>query len=222
MKPTWFNEIEGDVLHRFDSYLNGDYKSFADDFYLVHCVSGDNAQEAGFAKILNDRYHFRDSLCADLAESFPGFGTDGWTFDRRHCDFFRIPLLKDDDGEYSAGKIQRMRFKDSIGHIYTTERCPHILGLVTKHHYYEKPSLYDMRVAIRGLRERLELVSSYEYGMLTEIMMPHIGCGLDKLRWEDVKEVISEELHGLGDGGNIRVVAFEQRGPIHERRKGST
>ena len=221
MNPTWFNENEGDVLYRFDSYLNGDYKSFADDFYLVHCVSGDNAQGAGFAKILNDRYHFRDSLCADLAESFPGFGTDGWTFDRRHCDFFRIPLLKDDDGEYSAGKIQRMRFKDSIGHIYETERCPHILGLVTKHHYYEKPSLYDMRVAIRGLRKRLETNASYEYGMLTEIMMPHIGCGLDKLRWEDVKEVISEELHGLGENGNVRVVAFKQRRPIHERRKGS-
>ena len=221
MNPTWFNEIEGDVLYRFDSYLNGDYKSFADDFYLVHCVSGDNAQGAGFAKVLNDRYHFRDSLCADLAESFPGFGTDGWTFDRRHCDFFRIPLLKDDDGEYSAGKIQRMRFKDSIGHIYATERCPHILGLVTKRHYYEKPSLYDMRVAIRGLRERLETIVTYGNDeMLTEIMMPHIGCGLDRLRWEDVREVIFEELYRLGDGGNIRVVAVKQGRSIHERRKG--
>ena len=112
---NWFTEIEGNNLNRFDLYLDGDYRQWvdetpADDFYLVHCVSGDNAQGTGFARVLNDRYHFRDSLCADLAESFPGFGTTGWTFDKRFGDFFRIPLLRDSNGKYSPGKMQRMKF----------------------------------------------------------------------------------------------------------------
>ena len=219
---NWFTEIEGNILDRFDLYLDGDYRPWvdeapADDFYLVHCVSGDNAQGAGFAKVLNDRYHFRDSLCADLAESFPGFGTTGWTFDKRFGDFFRMPLLRDSNGEYSPGKIQRMKFEAKIGHIYATERCPHILGLVTKEHYYDKPTLDTMRAAIHALRERLATIAWYDdwdNPMLTEIMMPHIGCGLDKLKWDDVKEIIFDELHELGEACKIRVVAAEPRKPV--------
>ena len=219
---NWFTEYQGNILDRFDLYLDGDYRPWvdeapADDFYLVHCISGDNAQGAGFAKVLNDRYHFRDSLCADLAESFPGFGTDGWIFDKRYGDFFRVPLLRDSNGEYSVGKIQRMKFEASIGHIYATDRCPHILGLVTKDHYYDKPSLDDMRAAIHGLREWLATIAWYDdwdNPTLTEIMMPHIGCGLDKLKWDDVKEIIFDELHELGEACKIRVVAAEPKKPI--------
>lgn len=218
---NWFTEIEGNILNRFDLYLDGDYRPWvdeapADDFYLVHCVSGDNAQGAGFAKVVQDRYHFRDSLCADLAESFPGFGTTGWTFDKRFGDFFRIPLLRDSNGECFPGKMQRMRFEANIGHIYETDRCPHILGLVTKEHYYEKPTLNDMRKAIWNLRARLETNAwlDGDNPLMTEIMMPHIGCGLDKLKWDDVKEIIFDELHELGEAGKIRVVAAEPKKQI--------
>lgn len=211
---NWFTEIEGNILDRFDLYLDGDYRPWvdeapADDFYLVHCVSGDNAQGEGFARVLNDRYHFRDSLCADLAESFPGFGTTGWRFDKRFGDFFRIPLLRDSNGECFVGKMQRMKFEANIGHIYATDRCPHILGLVTKDHYYDKPTLNDMRNAIWNLRAKLETNAwlDGDNPLMTEIMMPHIGCGLDKLKWDDVKEIIFDELHELGEACKIRVVA---------------
>lgn len=215
---NWFTEYQGNILDRFELYLDGDYRPWADeqpadDFYLVHCVSGDNAQGAGFAKVLNDRYRFRDSLCADLAESFPGFGTDRWYFDKRFGDFFRIPLLRDNNGKYSVGKIQRMKFEANIGSIYATDRCPHILGLVTKEHYYGKPTLDDMRAAIWNLRAKLETNAwlDGDNPMLTEIMMPHIGCGLDRLKWDDVKEIIFDELHELGEAGKIRVVAAEPK-----------
>ena len=213
---NWFTEFEGNILNRFDLYLDGDYRPWvdeqpADDFYLVHCVSGDNAQGAGFARVLNDRYHFRDSLCADLAESFPGFGTTGWRFDKRFGDFFRIPLLRDSNGEYSPGKTQRMKFEAEIGNIYATERRPHILGLVTKERYYDKPTLDTMRTAIQELRKYLKRIwfCGDDDDMLIEVMMPHIGCGLDKLRWDDVKEIILDELHGVGEADMIRVVAAE-------------
>ena len=209
---NWFWEQQGNVLDRFDLYLDGDYRPWvdeapADDFYLVHAVSGDNAQGAGFAKVVNNRYHFRDSLCADLAESFPGFGTDNWHFNKSSGDFYRIPL----NPNYTLGKAQHIRFEANIGHIYSTERCPHILGLVTKEHYYDNPTLDDMRKAIWNLRARLETNAwlDGDNPTLTEIMMPHIGCGLDKLQWDDVKEIIFDELHELGEAGKIRVVAVE-------------
>ena len=214
---NWFTEVEGNILDRFDLYLNGEYRPWvdeqpADNFYLVHCVSGDNAQGAGFAKVLNDRYHFRDSLCADLAEGFPGFGTDKWHFHKSSGEFYRIPL----NPNYTLGEAQWMKFEASIGHIYATDRCPHILGLVTKEHYYDKPSLDDMRKAIWNLRARLETNAwlNDDNPTLTEIMMPHIGCGLDKLKWEDVKEIIFDELHELGEAGRIRVVAAEPKRPV--------
>lgn len=207
----WFIEYEGDILERFDLYLNGEYRPWideapADDFYLVHCVSGDNAQGAGFAKVLNDRYHFRDGLCADLAESFPGFGTDNWHFSKSSGDFYRIPGFPN----CTRDKVQRMRFEGEIGSIYATERCPNILGLVTKDKYYEKPTLDNMRTALKSLHDRLDAVYYYcdDQPLLTEIMMPHIGCGLDKLNWKDVKEIIFEELRDLGEKGYIRVVAM--------------
>jgi hypothetical protein len=207
----WFYEIDGDILERFDLYLSGEYvpcvdERKADYFYLVHTISSDNAQGAGFAKVLNDRYHFRDSLCADLAENFPGFGTDKWHFSKSNGDFYRIPL----NPNYTLGEARRMKFEGEIGSIYATERCPNILGLVTKEHYYNKPTLDNMRTALKSLHDRLNTVYYYcdDQPLLTEIMMPHIGCGLDKLNWEDVKEIIFEELHDLGEKGYIRVVAM--------------
>ena len=73
-----------------------------------------------------------------------------------------------------------------------------------------------MRKAIWNLRARLETNAwlDGDNPLLTEIMMPHIGCGLDKLKWDDVKEIIFDELHELGEAGKIRVVAVEPKRPV--------
>jgi hypothetical protein len=56
--------------------------------------------------------------------------------------------------------------------------------LVTKQHYWQKPTLASLRMAITTLKQM-------KIG--TTLVMPRIGCGLDKLKWEDV----SKELEGL-------------------------
>lgn len=212
---NWFTEYEGDILERFELYLNGEYTAWgdeapADDFYLVHCVSGDNAQGAGFAKVLNDRYHFRDALCADLAESFPGFGIDKWHFSKSSGEFYRIQGFPN----CIRDKVQRMRFEGDIGCIYATERCPNIFGLVTKKNIitisrHLTPCERRSKAFTIDLTPFTIIVTISPF--LTEIMMPHIGCGLDKLRWRDVREIIFEELRDLGERGYIRVVAAEPK-----------
>lgn len=59
-------------------------------------------------------------------------------------------------------------------------------NLVTKHRYFHKPTLETLRQALEDLREQ-----ALERG-LKKLAMPKIGCGLDKLEWIDVCEIIQE------------------------------
>lgn len=61
-----------------------------------------------------------------------------------------------------------------------------VANLVTKERYFHKPTLETLRQSLENLREQtLER-------KLSKLAMPKIGCGLDKLQWEDVREVIKE------------------------------
>lgn len=57
-------------------------------------------------------------------------------------------------------------------------------NLVTKQRYFHKPTLETLGQALEDL-----CVQSLEM-QLPRIAMPRIGCGLDKLEWEDVKTLI--------------------------------
>lgn len=74
------------------------------------------------------------------------------------------------EGTYHVGDIAVMKDGD---------RC--IIHMITKNKYWEKPTLESIeaclqRVAILGIQS---------------ISMPRIGCGLDRLRWEDVSRIIT-------------------------------
>lgn len=59
-------------------------------------------------------------------------------------------------------------------------------NLVTKERYFHKPTLETLRQSLEDLRgQALER-------SLKMLAMPKIGCGLDKLKWEDVRAVIKE------------------------------
>lgn len=61
-----------------------------------------------------------------------------------------------------------------------------VTNLVTKERYFHKPTLETLRQALENLRKQaLEM-------KLTRIAMPKIGCGLDKLDWTAVREIIRE------------------------------
>jgi len=73
-----------------------------------------------------------------------------------------------------------------------------VINLVTKGRYFHKPTYQSMKTALTSLRSACQLK---HIGMLR---MPTIGCGLDRLDWDVVKEMIKEQLTGL----NIQVRVF--------------
>lgn len=66
-----------------------------------------------------------------------------------------------------------------------------IYYLVTKDRFYHKPTYASLRQSIRKMKEHM-----VENG-ITELAIPKIGCGLDRLDWDTVKEMILEEFRDL-------------------------
>ena len=59
-------------------------------------------------------------------------------------------------------------------------------NLVTKALYYHKPTLKALIEALADMRGYLAIRD------IKKIAMPKIGCGLDKLKWADVENIIQE------------------------------
>lgn len=204
-----FNEWHGDIFDHFEARREGfptPYIKTPDRFYLVQCISGDRVMGAGIAKEINERYHFRDRVVGEFARSFPGFGEDGWIFSKKTGQFIRTPLLKDENGGYSAGKTQMMQFHDNIGAVVRSEEIRDILGIVTKEKYYHKPTYESMQRGLDGLKTYLEgglWTLDNEEKFTIELIMPCLGCGLDGLNWETVRGMIFETFKDLIAEGRV-------------------
>lgn len=57
-----------------------------------------------------------------------------------------------------------------------------VCNLVTKNYYYHKPTYTTITEALMDMKSQLPNDC--------KIAMPYIGCGLDKLEWEKVKNII--------------------------------
>lgn len=75
------------------------------------------------------------------------------------------------------------------GGCYETVGCiliDNVLNLITKKRYYDKPTYESMKGALYFMREICE------DNNIGKIAMPTIGCGLDRLEWNKVSEIIKE------------------------------
>lgn len=61
-----------------------------------------------------------------------------------------------------------------------------VFNLVTKARYFQKPTYESLREALIRMKQ-LSYVNN-----INRIAMPKIGCGLDRLEWERVRETIQE------------------------------
>lgn len=64
--------------------------------------------------------------------------------------------------------------------------CANVFNLVTKERYFQKPTLDTLRAALEEMRDFAVRMG------VQHIAMPKIGCGLDRLDWDDVSSMIQE------------------------------
>lgn len=61
-----------------------------------------------------------------------------------------------------------------------------VFNLVTKEKYWHKPTYESVRCALEMMRELMDFEG------ITKLAMPRLGCGLDRLQWSKVYEIICE------------------------------
>lgn len=92
----------------------------------------------------------------------------------------------------TSGSTHNRSYFDGKGYciFVTTEKCPWtVANLVTKARHYEKPTYKTIKDALHDLK--CGLLSCYPN--VKHIGMPLIGCGLDKLEWSKVSEIIKNQ-----------------------------
>lgn len=75
-----------------------------------------------------------------------------------------------------------------VGKCYKAGR---VFNLITKSKYWHKPTYETLTMALRSMKEICIQESIHK------VAMPEIGCGLDKLQWGRVKEILNEEFTGV-------------------------
>ena len=74
----------------------------------------------------------------------------------------------------------------------------YIYYLVTKKNYWGKPTYASLRSTLEEM-----LIHALQNGV-SNIAMPRIGCGLDRLQWPKVKDMIND----VFDGSNITIEIY--------------
>lgn len=91
-----------------------------------------------------------------------------------------------------------------IGTVIYTEP---VFNLVTKLRYYEKPSEFSIRRALRTLRHNLLADPS-----IKTLIMPKLGCGLDRMSWKVVRAAIEDVLEDI----DVDIHVYTRRGMSDE------
>lgn len=74
-----------------------------------------------------------------------------------------------------------------------------VFNLVTKDVHWHKPSYDNLRECLCDMRDWTEGLR------IKKLAMPRIGCGLDKLDWNTVEEIIEE----VFEGADIEIVIYK-------------
>lgn len=97
--------------------------------------------------------------------------------------FFHPLHLRDLFGGMSELKSQNAQ----VGGVAVLARQDRfVYYLITKEHYYDKPTYQTLRQSLEAMRNHV-LVNDVQH-----LAMPKIGCGLDGLQWPKVKDLLDE------------------------------
>ena len=123
-------------------------------------------------------------------------------------DLFTVPqgyyLAHCISGDYTLGKgiaktfdeVYNMRYKlhrqypipdgEKFAIIGWALLVDNVFNLVTKGMYYHKPTYTTLRDALLDMKEQCLTLN------VKKLAMPMIGCGLDRLDWTEVRQLITE------------------------------
>lgn len=91
------------------------------------------------------------------------------------------------------GNVDKLRQqKATVGGVAVL-KCEgiYIFYLITKEKYWHKPTYNTLKSSLISMKNYCHDHS------ITEVSMPKIGCGLDRLSWEKVKSIIRSTLVGI-------------------------
>lgn len=66
-----------------------------------------------------------------------------------------------------------------------------VFNLITKGKYWQKPTYDSLRNALINVKKTIFALNGNNTKDI-QLIMPKIGCGLDKLMWKNVKNIIKE------------------------------
>lgn len=104
----------------------------------------------------------------------------------------RIPVhCISQDCNMGAGIAVDMKKKFKLGSLIADDfpDCIYyhgVLNLITKKKYYGKPTYETLEQALLIMKEICEEEN------ITNLVMPKIGCGLDRLQWPKVREILEK------------------------------
>lgn len=128
---------------------------------LMHCISNDCALGAGIAKAIDEKFQEKESIKRAFGENLSWYG-HGYNL--------------------------------TTGHLTIEDVSPRIFvcNLVTKEFYWNKPTYTTLHEALESSKGLLQATARFakREGLEMKIVMPKIGCGLDKLDWNRVKEML--------------------------------
>lgn len=133
---------------------------------LVHCISSDIALGAGIAKAIDERYQERERILKFFTEKG----------ERLHWN------------DHGYGVITPLLNVEDVSSRFQ------ICNLITKEKYWQKPTYTSLFESLEYVKQTLRAIDDYAKrdGLKLKIVMPKIGCGLDRLNWDRVKEMIAQ------------------------------
>lgn len=177
-----YKEVIGDIFENVkDKKMSG--------VFYGQCISNDFAMGAGIAKQFNKHFNTKSKLLSKKAA---------------YDSYCKKYYGKDD---FVTGIIDDYKF-GSVGKVILVDN---VFCLITKEKYYEKPTLETFAKTVERLYEKIDFELTFKNLYIRELRVPMLGCGLDKLNWEDVKPILvklSERLHKL----NVDLIVYIKNG----------
>ncbi|XP_052863336.1 ADP-ribose glycohydrolase OARD1-like [Anopheles cruzii] len=75
----------------------------------------------------------------------------------------------------------------------------YVYYLITKNTSYQKPTYDDLRKSLQAMKQHMTANG------VGKLALPRIGCGIDGLEWDKVKEMLNNV---FGEGGTYELVVY--------------